>query len=560
MPSGFITYPGIPNPKELIATRCTGTSPSTAILYAVPESSSPDTSGNATLSFGFNGVTINWTGCLLDIGTLQVTAAGQQQIFKIYDRRWRWSKAWIVGAYNLILPDGTVDADTQQTIPQLVSKLFTQIGGETVDTSLITSTEYPTVIWDHANCADELDDLLTSRGYVICLQADNTVKIYPRDTGATLPANGDVVNVSVSINPPEVPLYLTAVGARTLVQSKLMCEAVGEDKDGTIKLVKDLTYNPGGVSNATGWDNVDMTTFACITDVDARERALKTVGKWFQATFQGDGSQHITDGGANNYVPGEITVDDAKQLYPLNNHLLSSHDNQFGKKQYDEAYVEIVAYDTWGTPPKAENTPAFTRIDQRDWKLIPEWGIVVFNEPLLKKDSGNMVFGDCYLTCSYSIDSTATGRIKDRYIRQKTLGGTGEDVERVEQLQRTIKVAYTPGTATVASITDNKTTVDTAADLFLNAAALKYSANVGTLALYRGIYAFNTDGVALQMVWNCAVQSDTPWSTYVAQYCEALPRLPTSRHRNRNRTVRRMPQTDVTRQENYIARRKHLNN
>lgn len=497
----------------------------------------------------------------MDIGTLQVTAAGQMQIFKIYDRRWRWGKAWIVGAYNIILPDGTVDADTKKTIPELVSLLFAQIGGETVDTSLITSTEYPTVIWDHANCADELDDLLNSRGYVVCLQTDNTVKIYPRDTGATLPVNGDVVNVSISINPPEIPLYLTAIGAQTLVQSKLMCLPVGEDKDGTIKLVKDLTYNPGGVGSTTGWDNVDMTTFASITDVDARERALKTVGKWFQVTFQGDGSQQITDGGTNDYVPGEIVVTDAKQYFPLKKQLLSSHTNQFGKKQYDEAYLEIVAYDTWGTPPKAQNTPAFTRIDQRDWDLIPEWGIVVFKEPLLKQDTSTpkkMVFGECYLTCTYSIDATSTGRIKDRYQRQKNLGGTGEDVERVEQLQRTIKVAYTAGTATVSGITDNKTTIDTAADLYLNAAALKYSVSTGTLALYRGIYGFNSDGVSLQIVWNCAVQGDTPWSTYVAQYCECLPRLPTSRFRHKNRTIRRLPVTDVTRQENYITRRKIL--
>lgn len=555
MPSGFISFPGVPYPKELIATRSTGTSPSTAILYAVPSTASPDTTGTATLSFGFNGTTINWTNCLMDIGTLQVTAAGQMQVFKIYDRRWRWGKAWIVGAYNVILPDGTVDPDTQKTIPELVSLLFAQIGGETVDTSLITSTEYPTVIWDHANCADELDDLLNARGYVLCLQTDNTVKIYPRDNGATLPVNDDVVNVTISINPPEVPLFLTAVGARTLVQSKLKCVPVGEDTDGSIKPVNDLSYMPVG-----GWDNVDMTTFATITDVQKRELALKTVGKWFQVTKQADDTYDLTFDTVN-YCPGEITVVDAKQYFPLKKQLLSSHDNQFGKKQYDEAYVEIVAYDTWGTPPKAQNTPPFTRIDQRDWDLIPEWGIVVFKEPLLKQDAGppvKMTFGDCYITCTYSIDATSTGRIKDRYQRQKNLGGIGEDVERVEQLQRTLKVAYTSGTATVSGITDNKTTIDTAADLFLNAAALKYSVTSGTLALYRGLYPFNSDGISLQIVWNCAVQGDTPWSTYVAQYCEALPRLPTSYVRKKGRTIRRMPVTDVVRQENYITRRKYF--
>jgi len=525
MATGVISFPGIFDPQHMIATRWLGAKPSAAIINATPQSTSPDTSGTSTLQFGFDGTVITWTGCLCDRGSMIIGPQGQRQVFTILDRRWLWRKAYITRAYNVRYPDGTIDTATSATLAQIATDLFTAMGEPSADVSAITSTEEPPVVYDHSNCSDAIEELLNSRGYVISLQINNTVKVFVKGTGETLPNNYDVVNVNFALDPPEIPDELQAVGSKTVVQSKLFMEPVGLDTDGRIRAVASLSYAPGG-----GWAGVDFETFDFISDPLSKECAKRSVGKWYQVSTQADGSYDI-----DGYNPDLFAVTSAWQYLPLDDVILSTSLDVFGKKRRDPAFVEGTFYDSdaQANPPKGTNTSAFTRVDRRDWQLDKELGIVKFKDLVLKKTpgpvSGSLTFADVYLTCSYSVHDNDTF-VKDKYVRARSLGGLGVDVKEVPGLQRQLIVEYTPGTGTPSSVDDNLTTVDADADLFLDSAVNQYATEVGNLIHYRGIYPFSTDGVALQVKWDVAVPTEfVPFGTRVSQYHEGIPLLPTER-------------------------------
>ena len=546
--TGAISWPGVNYPQHLIASRTNGARPDTALLFALPQNTSPSAVGS--LVFGFDATTITWANALCDKFTMQFTTHGFRQVFVIKDRRWRWPKHYITGAYNVRLPDGTIDPATQKTLAQLATLLFTK-AGETADISAITSTEYPMVVWDRANVADELEDLLEQRGYVISLQANDSVKVYARGVGATLPANGDVVNVSISVDPPQLPDKLIAALAKTRVQSKLKLVPAGLDTDGSIKKTQDLSYSPG--VGTTGFDGLDLITFAYLTDPKAQDCAQRSVGLWYIVDSQADGTQNI-----GSYAPGEIAVSSMRQLLPLSDELVATGANVFGVAQKNPAFVEGTFEVVDQQPPSNgatnKNSPDFTLISHRDWKLDGRIGVVKFRDPAFKWDAtgSKRVFADVYLTCSYSVSDPATW-IKDRELREKVLGGYGEDNIELTELERTLLCVYSRGSpASIASITDTKATVDAAADLYLNAAATQYATSVGTILLYRGIYGFNPDGLSLQIVWQCAAPGNpVPFSTHASMNAEVHPLLPTRAQRGLARRARRSQSPNTSRNNQY---------
>ncbi len=549
---GTITFPGITAPKSMVGTRLLGTQPSNYVIYARPQPGSPDVSGTATCVFGSSTNLLTMRNTLCDKGVLQITEHGQIQVFSILDKRWAWHKGVVTGAYNVRDSAGNIIAATQKTLAELVTILLTAVGESSADVSLISTTEKPAVTWSQDQVDDELDALLIPRGYVVALLANDTVKIYPKGIGAILPLNDDLVNVTVSIDPPALPLTLRAAGLRTMVQSMLKCKPVGWDTDGTIKEAKDLSYNPGGVGNASGWDGQDLITMAFITDPLARQRGLLSVGRWYQIDSQADGTQNLNFGGVN-YVPGEISVSSGDQLLPVKRFLLTSGTNIFSQTKYDEAFVSGTFWDGAATNGPA-NVGPFYQLTQTPWSLIEEYGIVAFEQdaPETKDDAGVKKFADVYLTCSYAIHPTTT-YVKDRYTRDRNLGGIGTDVVDVDYLQRELIAGYATGTSTINALSDNKTAQDTLADVVLDNAQRQYATVAGTLLVYRDIQVFNTDGINLQMRWHVAIGEKTPFSTVCSQNAELLPLLPQASDYAKARTIRRngSPTNRKNRQYNW---------
>lgn len=555
--SNFINFPGIVNPIHGIGTQTVGARPDKFIAYCQLQNGSPDTSGLSTLQFSFAGSTITWFNVLCDKGVKQITTHGHMQIYELLDRRWSWKRAFYTRAYNVRQSDGTIDTVTQATIPQIVTDLFGQIG-DTVDVSDITSTEFPEIVYDHDNVVDAIEELLGSRGYVISPSMTTPVtKIWRKGNGLTIPNNGDLVSVNMSTNPPEIPEFLSCFCGKTYVQSKLKCDAIGQDLDGSIKSVDDLSYKPAG-----GWDGTDIDSMGMITDPVAQQLALKTVGRWYQVSTQADGTYDLNFGGID-YCPGEIVVTSAWQYLPIQPVLLASNTDVFGKEKYDEPSVEGTFYQSvaQANPPLQQNTPDFTKVDQRKYRIDPERGIVQFNDVTLKMNlaTNKLTFADVYLNCAYSVHDLNTF-VKDRYFNTTNLGGIGLDLFKKEELNRQIIVAYTDGTPTVSGITDNTAVIDDELQQYLMAAAFQYQTQDGLVAIYRGLYAFATDGVNLQVRWDIAAKTDVPFATYITQFYEGLPLLPTRGERNLIRqanmaddaTSQRVSRYKAVMQNNYL--------
>lgn len=527
---GQISFPGIATPIYIrAAVRTNGFRPNKCLLVALPQTSSPSLTG--TLTFGFNGLNVSWPNALCDQRLMQVSTGGQYVQWTIVDGRWRHWKKFAKKAFNVRLPDGTIDPDTEATLSEIATFLLTEMGTSGDVSALDASTEKPEVIIDNERCVLELEELLDRRGFVASYGFNDTYKIYRIGTGATLPNDGDVVNFSNSTNPPELPQTLRALCAHTLVQSKFKLIPVGLDIDGKVKKVDDLSYNPAGEGVAGGWDGKDLLSFNYIIDDEERELATMTVGKWYQIETQADGTHEISGGGVN-YAPGEITIDDVLQYLPLNDHLAETADDLSGKKRYKPAFVEGTFYDDDDNPPKGQNSPPHSRIMRRYWTMNKELGIVMFKDvarkikdDLLPPKDRKFTFAVLYLTCSYTVHDNDT-HIKDRYVRDRSLSGTGMDQVPAEELERTLICEYDSNDITISSITDNEATVIAEADRLLDNAQASYSTGIGNTILYRGIRRYTTDGVNWQVVWKCAAPGMVPFSTFVAQNCEAHPLAP----------------------------------
>lgn len=548
MATGFISYPGIEFPQYIRrAVRTNGLRPNICILVAKPQSSPPMLHGD--LVFGFNGTNVTWPNALCDIALGQSTDRGQSCMWTILDGRWRHWKAFITGAYNVRLDDGTIDPLTEKTLQEIVQLLFQAIG-TTADVSAITSDEKPEVVFDHDRAVPELEEILEQRGYVASYQMDGTYKIYRVGSGSVIPNDGDVFSFANIINPPELPETLRARGARVRVQSKLHLTPVGIDIDGKIKKVNDLSYNPGGEGVVGGWDKKDMESFSYLAG-KAQQLALMSVGKWYQVEFQANDDHEISGGGVD-YAPGEITITDALQYLPLSDKLVTASVDVFGKKRLDLAFLEGEVYLDDDNPPKGKNSDKFSRIDRRDWSLDSELGIVKMKSVAkMVTDEGDFTFADLYLTCSYSVHDTVS-HVKDRFLRDRPLGGDGMDQVNAEELERTLECQYGTDHKTINAIIDNEADVIAAADKLLDNVATTYATGLGNTVLYRVIRDYTTDGVNLQIVWTCAAPGSlTPWSTLVSQNVEAYPLAPRSKDRRQARQTERANLWNTSRGRRY---------
>jgi hypothetical protein len=534
VPAGAISFPGVNIPISLTATRTLGTNPDYSKLVIVPQGTTPDSSGTSTLSFGFDGNLIVWSNCLCTRTTMEITPKGQVQVCEIADRRWKWQRGYVNGAYNVRNPDGTIDQTAPVANLQQLCVLMFAAMGETVlpDLTRVSTAEFPEVAWNYDNAAWTLEEMLTMRGYVISLNTDDTVTVYVRGQGIPVAGNSETVSLSINLSTPPPPFACGVLGDKTLVQSMLAMIPVGEDLDGSIKYVENLSYKP-----PLGWSGVDFNTFSNITNPVARQLALNTVGKMYQVASQADGTFDVSYANVDYASSsGELTVNSMSQCLPLEPYLLDTYTDRFGKIQRARPYVTGQFFNGTIAPiPQGANTPAFTRVDRREYTFDRTNGIILFRVPALKLLSGviarafsNLTFADVYLTCLYSIHD-ATLQIKDRMLVTQPLGGIGYDIRKNDAIQRQLVVQYQTGTNMVVGINDNKAQMTVAAQPMLAAIAAQYTAGAGKLQLDRGTIPYSTDGVTWQVMWDVDIKGKlAPFGTWIAQNFDGIPMLPTA--------------------------------
>lgn len=294
-----ISFPGIESVQSVVATDRHGITPSFFVLNVLPQASIPAQLGDLAIGSGAN-VRI-WRDCLVDAGTATFDQNGFITSLAIMDRRWRWQYGSVSGAYNvrdragnLISaedeeddPQGNPYVDTERT-PQALCEILLRAMGETdFDIDDVPQDVRPEVEWDRDNPASELARLCDIIGCGIVLQPDNRVAIRVLGQGQDFPP-GLVDSDAPTFDPPEIPTTIEVISEPTQYQWDFELEAVGLDRDESIKLIDDLDITPDqdADGNATrGWIDFDPVLGFPGMDEDDRELAKLSVYRWYAIKY-----------------------------------------------------------------------------------------------------------------------------------------------------------------------------------------------------------------------------------------------------------------------------------
>jgi hypothetical protein len=290
--------------------------------------------GNLVLRY--DGATLTVPDCVIDAATINMDESGTVYSFSILDRRWRWQYGSISGHYNRRTETGKLidneDPEFAENYvlhtlksPQQLAQLLLLAMGENaarIDVSALPAGTGPEMLWEVANPARELASLVEMFGCRIVYCLDDKVRIYKLGqawddvgqerrwanreeraaerrvqrlarlsgvpTNPPLPNPLPVIRYSESVDIVESPRHIEIFTSPTLYQWDFELEAVGLDKDGVVKLLKDLSYAPNKAKDDGGFTG-DVGSFSPIhganlgaEDEELNELAKKSVCRWYR--------------------------------------------------------------------------------------------------------------------------------------------------------------------------------------------------------------------------------------------------------------------------------------
>lgn len=484
-----ISFPGVDFPLAASYTLGHGISPSIATLEMVPQygSNRVQQSGDLVLSLGEQSIVVR--DCKVDSATTRYSTDGARTIvLRILDRRWKWKFGIIGGRYNVRLPDNSIDLAIEKTPQELAKLLLDEMGETGYSVGDLPNDPRPEIEWVADNPAQELEDLCSSLGCRVVLQTDNTVAIRVMGEGADLP---DLPQISLGfgINPPDRPESMTFVSGPVRFQQALELEAVGEDTDGSIKLIDNLSYAPSG-----GWSNESPYSDAILassTDAAARTAAQKTVFRWYR----------IKDSVS---APEYPDINKLEDILPVDDFLVTTHTMVGGKQVPGKAYVYGNLWER--NPGQTGNTNDVEC--HVSFSLDRERGIVQFSDFVVKLDAttGQVSAAELKLVCSYNGRDSATKETvrwrKQLPLNNGTQGAGTQPVYR-DDVTPTVKEIYSRGNiGTVTGTTNNiQSDVEPEAQYHLEAAANEYQDLDTDEREYPGIIDINPDGAIQQVGW-----------------------------------------------------------
>ena len=207
--------------------------------------------------------------------------AGFKLSATVHDRRYAWQWGMIFGSYNQ--PDYTSVPKKEKTLQQLIEMCLWKLGEDPGTYKLIDiPVTYPSVKWEPENPATALDDLCDEAGLVIGIDTavnNNPVVICPYNHDRQVPVHvmtNSVEGVSSAIKPKQV--YF--IGGKNIIQRKFEnLVPVGEDIDGGIKRIDDLSYAPDDWGVSLG------KLFTDLANPAQMELADKCIFKWYAIDF-----------------------------------------------------------------------------------------------------------------------------------------------------------------------------------------------------------------------------------------------------------------------------------
>lgn len=507
-PTGLVSFPGIQGLTQWSMTLSHGITPSVCMISAVPEGVNPAPLGNLTFTYDRTRFTLY--DCLVDSANLSRDQSGNIVSLVILDKRWRWKFGSISGHYNRRKKDGALDLETEKTPQELAQLLFAEMKEFRFDVSMMPNDQRPECDWDYSVPAQELADLCDDLGCRIVLCLDNVVRILPIGTGNGLPNASTQVNADFGYDPPFHPDSITLVGAETRFQTKFKLERVGEDFDGSIKKIDDLSYKP-----SVGWGqagflgrivNINESGLTFVQKETAKALANKTVNKWYRICATGNNDPGEWD------VPGyydDVTKRD--QVLPLESGLVQTYIDSDGVERPRNA---IVTGKYWNTSPDAKNLAGEQRVNI-PFSIDEERGIVILSETLYKLSNGEVTAPDLWLTVAHGVTELETRqkiRVKLKMpLRDKPLG-TGTYVIHREELQEKV-IGAKLDTGSKTAVPQNSHKTDRNSDevtrqmvYWINAAKREFQIEQTADLTYAGLLPISPDGAIQQVTWQSGPQ------------------------------------------------------
>lgn len=436
-PQGTASFPGLQTIIKADITFSHGISPSVCSVQTVPQARLIAEIGN--LVFRFGNRTLTFPNCAIASGSLRTERATTWSL-SILDRRWKWKYGVISGAYNARHPNDRIVAGTGKTPRELAELCLKAMNERGFDVSKLPNRTRPEVNWFAINPAIALDQLCADLGCRVVLGLNNRVTLWPEGKGAALPQNDSVTSLSFTLTGRIQPDSLRVVVAPVRFQSKFLLEAVGEDTDGQIKLLDDLSYKPDG-----GWGpeypgemyGVTGTYVLDGKDVEKRTLAIKSVYRMYRIKEQAQGG-FIPPG----YDGNDITTIDQ---YTFSRHRAETAKDADGIERRLPAQVSGTFWlgaphndaEVVGNSSEHSHYPGGFSVDA-------ERRLVLFSEPVTKLvGDATMIEATLYLTTSYTIIDK--NRLPVRFQVDRNLqanNGTGPELLRHEEIQPLIIQRY----------------------------------------------------------------------------------------------------------------------
>ncbi len=504
---GFFIWPGIDNFFHGQFSFTHGASPSLATLYIAPPANPGDLQQVGNLSIVYGGNQMYFRDCLLDFVSIEQGPDGKTIWgLHILDRRWMWREyGRISGNYNIRRGEGdgeqTVWAVTKKTPQQLATLCFDALGEPAYDVSGLPDNDYPEIEWDYQRPATSLLELADRYGCRIVLGLDDVVRVLRANEGMSLDTS-TYMSGGATINPPNMPSKIIAVLGKTVVQYDFTLEAVGLERDGSIKPIDELSYKP-----TNGWEKSDILWFYDV-DEDVRQLAVKSVFKWYRIKVSID----ISQADPQNSENGEIK--DRRFILPLLDVQIDKSEGTSDEPPTNlPAWVYGVWYDKQAIQKNVtkEIDPSVQKDDKSkgfyvyDFELDKALGIVKFSDTVYRKNDGDTDRhpADLRLRTSFNLrDKETMGWVR----REKSTDTISALVQTQPLYVRSDDVAFkvrffvTSSGSTIGA-EDNEQEVDNAANYYIQAALQKLQYDNPTSFVYPGFRFIELDGAIQQVTW-----------------------------------------------------------
>lgn len=488
-----------------------GVSPSVCTIEVPPLKYNLPSVASLLWSYG-GGVGILFPDCAIDKIEPRGDSSGRVTWrITILDRRWIWRETGAIsGRYNterdrVAAGQGGPAVKTLRELMRLCLDAMGEQGAIVSGDINQGDTFYPEVDWDFTRPAEALADLCDRSNNIVTLGLDNRVRIFARGTGANLPT-AKLIETQTTIDPPEAPAKVVVVGAPDQWQADFILDPVGQDVDGTIKPIDELSYAPQ-VDGAVDWSEND---FELHSRVEAKFRPLAkgTVWKWYR----------IRPG---IVLPGDeqIQINDLREILPLLNQQVETYENEDGVRVARPPWVfgkfspledRLASKDE--VEPRISNQPDGLYTGPFDVDL--ERGIVKFQSPVVLLEKTKRSGSDSTASGLYAYPPDIRLRIavnyredvykgirRTKYFDDRTAGSSNLD----QWTRFVLDESLTRGIyfdAEAGELVDNRDQLEPQALLAWQTVISEYqSQSRAESSSYAGLVQIPCDGAIAQVTW-----------------------------------------------------------